>query len=348
MKPLSGALVGFGAVAENAHVPAFRAQSGRFRIDAVVEAFKPRQDAARKAFPEARIFDDLAALFNAKLPLDFVDIATPPHLHAQQATQALAHKLHVLCEKPLVLRSGDFETLKKVAADGGRSLFTVHNWKFAPLYRKAWELLDEGVAGDIRHVELHVVRTRPAATAGDGGNWRADPKKSGGGVLVDHGWHQFYLLQNLVRKNPLFVKAVLKTGPQGAGELEASVSIEFPDTTANVYLTWLGATRRNWGVVYGSEAILELHDDRIAVTGKDGKTKSYSAGEKISAGSAHPEWFERMLEDFHEETASDAARYVNMAEAEICQMLIEHCFQSHRLGGRTVPLPVPMLGGRRA
>ena len=43
------------------------------------------------------------------------------------------------------------------------------------------------------------LRTRPAA-AGDerGGNWRVDPAVAGGGVLTDHGWHVFYVVQRWI------------------------------------------------------------------------------------------------------------------------------------------------------
>ena len=52
-RTLRGALVGFGKVAEGAHVPAFAGLAG-FSLDAVAEADPERRRAAAGALPGAR------------------------------------------------------------------------------------------------------------------------------------------------------------------------------------------------------------------------------------------------------------------------------------------------------
>src|SRR5688500_2923700 len=86
--PLRGALIGFGEVAEKAHAPAWRAAAG-VEITAVCEARPERREAAKRAFPGVRVVAAIKDLAKAG-PLDFADVATPPHLHAEQAEALLS------------------------------------------------------------------------------------------------------------------------------------------------------------------------------------------------------------------------------------------------------------------
>ena len=47
----------------------------------------------------------------------------------------------------------------------------------------------------------------------DARNWRLDPDKAGGGILVDHGWHAFYLVIDWMGADPS-VGASLTGEPQ--------------------------------------------------------------------------------------------------------------------------------------
>ena len=105
------------------------------------------------------------ALLESESGLDFVDIVTPPHLHGRQTIAALERGLHVLCEKPLSLASEELEEASRLARKRGRVIFPVHNWKYAPLFRKLSELVRARAVGSIRHIEWHTLRTRPAAVA---------------------------------------------------------------------------------------------------------------------------------------------------------------------------------------
>src|SRR5688572_9099980 len=126
---LKGAIIGFGQVAEKAHVPAW-ARLKDAAITAVAESSGPRRDAARRLLPQAALYDDPEDMLRREKP-DFVDIATPPFLHAPQAELALSHGCHVLCEKPLAFERASFEKLRAEAGRRKRALFTVHNWKQA-------------------------------------------------------------------------------------------------------------------------------------------------------------------------------------------------------------------------
>ena len=263
--------------------------------------------------------------------LDFVDIATPPHLHAELCLQALGRRLHVLCEKPLVFTRAEFDLLQAQAQRHKRTLFPVHNWKYAPILRKLHALLRAGAVGEIRHLELHALRSKPAAAAGgDASNWRTDRARAGGGILVDHGWHNIYLLCWLAGAAPTRMEAVLQTASRGGADEEATCLLRFPHASALMHLSWRSPVRGQWGLVYGREGSIEMLDDRLVLERKAQPPRTVRFPEKLSAGSAHPEWFAAMLCDFRAALERPALASDFLAEAGVCAKLIEEAYSLAR------------------
>ncbi|MBI5245527.1 MAG: Gfo/Idh/MocA family oxidoreductase [Elusimicrobia bacterium] len=326
-KALQGAIIGFGVVAQDAHAPAFARAEG-FEIAAVADSSSKRLAAARKIFPNARIYPSARKLYAAE-KLDFVDIATPPHLHAELCLEALRRRLHVLCEKPLVFTRGEFEALRAQAQRQKRALFPVHNWKYAPALSKLHALLRAGSIGELRHIELHVLRSKPAAASGlgSGSNWRLDRSRAGGGILVDHGWHNIYLLMWLSGAAPVDMQAVLQTASNGLCDEEAACLLRFPRASALMYLSWRSPRRAQWGVAYGRCGSIELLDDRLILSRNSG-AQTFRFPQKLSAGSAHPEWFAAMLPDFRAAIARPASGLEFLEEAGACAALIERAYRA--------------------
>lgn len=318
--PLKGALVGFGKVAEAAHLPAFRASLG-FSLEAVAEADPVRRQAAAAALPGARVYPSLTELLARERGLDFVDVAAPPWLHAPLALEALGAGLHVLCEKPLATTPEELDALAAAARKAGRALFCVHNWKKAPLISRLKDLLDAGAAGPVHEAHWHVLRTKPAADAS--GGWRLDPARAGGGIVMDHGWHAFYLLSWLLSKRPAVAHAVLSPGARK--EEEASVLADFGGIPASVRLSWRAPSRGHWGLFRGPEGSIELRDDRLIVRRGPAET-SHAFGEALSAGSAHPEWLRDLLPDFADAVLRPEARAAALDEALDAMRLVAACY----------------------
>ena len=193
---LRGAISGFGEVAAQAHLAGWSTRPG-VNIVAIHDPVAERRHQALRLMPNLRVYDDLELMLDGER-LDFVDVASPPAWHAATALTALAAGAHVLVEKPLCLAAEEFETLRAAAAGRKGVLMCVHNWKHAAAYRLAHELIKAKRLGEIRYVALDRLRTGPAGvSAGAGGQWRLGAA-SGGGILLDHGWHVFYLMRWLM------------------------------------------------------------------------------------------------------------------------------------------------------
>src|SRR4051812_16147358 len=106
---LKGAILGFGNIAELGHWPTY-SNSAEAEIVAVMDPSSKRQKAAKAL--GLRVYATPEDLFQ-KEKLDFVDICTPPSLHAELVLEALENQCHVLCEKPLALKVSDYEALAK-------------------------------------------------------------------------------------------------------------------------------------------------------------------------------------------------------------------------------------------
>jgi predicted dehydrogenase len=247
--------------------------------------------------------------------------------------------LHVLCEKPLALREDHLAEISRYLKSGAKSVYTVHNWKFAPIFLKTAELIRSGIIGSIEHVRYEVLRTGPSvAVAGKGDvNWRLRPELSGGGILVDHGWHAFYNVCGWIGKQPLRARAALENRKfkEIAVEDTATVNIDFDHSTAELFFTWAADERKNNAVITGSLGELQILDDVIKCSVDKSETKFPEA---LSKGSHHPEWYSFIVDDFIRSMKDREFRDGNFKEAAVSLMLTTGAQRSDQAGGVPVDL----------
>ncbi len=335
---LRGAIIGFGNVAVHGHVPGWRRRHDA-EIVAVTDSRPAQRAVVAEHLPDSRWHDSADALL-AEPALDFVDICTPPSSHAPLIQTALERSLHVLCEKPLVSSPEELESLTRLASAKGRVLHTVHNWHYAPIVRRTRELVRDGRIGRLRRVVWHTLRTRPAATSGDDNrNWRLDPEIARGGVLTDHGWHVFYVVQRWIGEAPRTVSARLETRRHTEWPVEdtATVHVAFESATAEIFLTWAAAERGNWVELAGTEGTIELLDGTIVLR-RGGAEERWPCPPPLSDGSQHPDWFDPIVDQFLAGMHAPASDNGNLAEASCCVALEHAARASNRIGGRAVPV----------
>ena len=164
---LRGAISGFGEVAAEAHLAGWCTRP-EVAIVAIHDPVSERRHHAINLVRNARVYDDLDLMLDGEA-LDFVDIASPPAFHGAAVRKALEAGANVLVEKPLCLFAAEFEDLAALAARKSRVLMCVHNWKHAPAYRRARELIESGRLGDLRYISIVRLRDGPAGAGGGTG-----------------------------------------------------------------------------------------------------------------------------------------------------------------------------------
>jgi predicted dehydrogenase len=318
---LRGAIIGFGAVAANGHLPGYL-KSREAEIVAVVDRTAERRGAAREMLPGIATFATIEGLA-ADTEIDFVDICTPPALHGQPIRDALGQGWNVLCEKPLLLDPTELEKVRALARQSGRAVVPVHNWKYAPIIRAATRALRSGVIGSLGEVEIETLRIEDCAAVDPANpNWRRDPAIAGGGILFDHGWHAVYLARHWFGQGPVKVEATLDHSTPNGIEDEAMLGLRFPNGRAKIFLTWRARERRNTMRLRGERGEIAINDDTLEIDGQE--TRFDSA---LSAGSHHADWFEAMLPDvINHFRAPESARDL-FEEAALCLSVIRRAYE---------------------
>jgi predicted dehydrogenase len=203
-KTVGFAVVGLGAIARGAVLPAFR-HAKRARLVALVSRdVRQAEKLARKFRAQAAYGaeDFRACLENPAV--DAVYLATPQSEHWSATIAAARAGKHVLCEKPLAISSEQSAEMVRVCEECGVQLMTAYRKFYEPsaLYLK--KLIQSGKLGkiDVIHTsfsELHV--------AGRSIAWLLDSKVAGGGPLMDLGVYCVNSSRWLVSEDPVEVSA---------------------------------------------------------------------------------------------------------------------------------------------
>lgn len=320
----SGAIVGCGGVACEAHVPAWQATSA-FHIVAAVDPVPEHRARLQTLLPGVRCYERLDTLLDQE-QVDFLDICTPPALHEAGILQACARGVHVLCEKPLTFTAAAMQRIMAAAGAAHTVVFPVHNWKYAPIFQRLKQLITAGHIGQPTALELTTLRTKPAGATG----WRLDPQMAGGGILLDHGWHALYLSLFLLDAAPQTIAATLEKRLFLSAGVEDTVTcdVTFPKAQARIHLTWAASQRQNLGCVRGPLGEIHLADARLELHRPGNESETWDFPEPLSGGSYHPTWFAAMLPDFYEELRAPAQRGRGLREAERCLRLTLLAYRS--------------------
>jgi predicted dehydrogenase len=312
-----GAIIGFGAVATNGHWPAY-ANSSEAQIVAVVDRTEERRQAAREVIPGVETFATMDELGG----VDFVDICTPPAFHGEPIRGALRRGWDVLCEKPLLLDARELEEVRSLAREAGRAVIPVHNWKYAPIIRRATELLHSGAIGGLREVQIETRRIEDcAAIDPEHPNWRRDLSIAGGGILMDHGWHAIYLARHWFGEDPSDSEAELHRAAIGI-EDEATLTLKFPKGRARIFLTWRAEQRGNTMRLIGERGEITIDDDTLRIGDEEVRFES-----ALSAGSHHADWFAAMLPDVLAGFRSPEKARASFDEAALCLSVIRSAYE---------------------
>ncbi len=85
--------------------------------------------------------------------VDAVYIASPHETHFGYIMEALRAGKHVLCEKPMVLKSSDASEAFDLAREKGLVLMEGIKSAFCPGYNKLLEVAESGIIGELRYLE---------------------------------------------------------------------------------------------------------------------------------------------------------------------------------------------------
>ena len=178
--PIHIALVGCGLIGQKrlANLPA-----GSVTVACDVAIDRAKKLAAQS--PGCRATNSIEEVVTAK-DVDAVMIAVLNASLAPIASQAIKAGKHVLVEKPVGISVREIDELAALADKHRVMVRAGYNHRYHPACLKALEIWRSGALGPMMFVRG---RYGQGGRLGYEKEWRADPKLSGGGELIDQGVH---------------------------------------------------------------------------------------------------------------------------------------------------------------
>jgi predicted dehydrogenase len=157
----------------------------RGSLTAVCDLIPERAAAlAAKAGPQCLATSSLQQMLDTQP--DAVIVSTLNANLGQVALECLQAGKHVLVEKPVTVSLEEIDQIIEVATAKGLLVRAGYNHRYHPAFQQARKLFDSGVLGPLMFIRA---RYGHGGRVGYDKEWRADPKLSGGGELIDQGVH---------------------------------------------------------------------------------------------------------------------------------------------------------------
>lgn len=96
--------------------------------------------------------------------VDIFDNVTPDPLHVQPSIDAAISGKHVICEKPLAVRSEDAKRMVEAVNKAGVKNLCCFSYRFLPAVRLVYELIQSGTLGKIYHFSGKYYQDQGSAT----------------------------------------------------------------------------------------------------------------------------------------------------------------------------------------
>ena len=335
--PLKLAVVGCGAIAERAHLPAAAGLEG-LEVTALVDRDLGRAEELADRFGVRRVADDWARL--PERP-DAALVALPNHLHAPASLEILRRGVHVLVEKPMALTAADCDEMIRAARRTGARLAVGMVRRFLPEVRTARAILDSGTLGPLVDCQVREGRVYDWPTRTEAAFRR---RAAGGGVLVDNGVHA---LDTLLWWLGEVESLDYRDDAYGGVEADCEIDLRFASgVLGRVELSRtrnLGETAR----VRGARATLEVDLLGCAVRLHGAPGAVAVEVEDVEGVEADPDIFRAQLSDFARAIREEREPLVPGVEGRRSVALVEACYACRQPLAHPWVAPDPTAGTSR-
>jgi predicted dehydrogenase len=244
------AVIGAGFWASQMHLPAFdRIQDARVLWIVAASEQSARALAEKHGVPNWGT--DLAAAL-ADPDVDVVDIVAPPDVHRDAVVAAAAAGKHAFCIKPLGRTVAEGEEMLAAVAAAGTRLFYAENVPFIPAVQEAKRRVDAGEIGQVFRVKANEGIGHPHSA------WFLDPKRSGGGAILDMAVHSLEFCRFFAEAPVTSVYADGGTflwGDETSAEDTAVLTVRFGNGV-------LGQCEDSWSLVGAMDSRFEVFGTR--------------------------------------------------------------------------------------
>ncbi|QCX54162.1 Gfo/Idh/MocA family oxidoreductase [Elizabethkingia sp. JS20170427COW] len=211
MQMINVGLCAYGMSGKYFHAPFIQEHPG-FHLSAVVE--RHRQESKEK-YPQTTIYTSVEQILE-DAHIDLVVINTPIQTHLEYTKKALEAGKHVVVEKPFTVTAQQAEDLVQLAEQKNLTLSVYQNRRFDRDFLQVKEIINQGVLGKIKEVEIRFDRFRPQPGSKQ---HKEDVTLPGAGALHDLGAHLIDQMTQLFGKpEEIFADVFSMKGSQYAND----------------------------------------------------------------------------------------------------------------------------------
>jgi predicted dehydrogenase len=267
--PLAVGLIGYGLGGSAFHAPLVAATPG-LRLAAVVTRDAGRRAEVQSRYPDARVVDDVAALWSMADELDLVVVTSPNVTHAPYARAALEAGLHVVVDKPFAATAEEARSIGALADRVSRVAVPFQNRRWDGDFLTVQRLVRDGTLGSIHRFESRFERLRGTAKPGwtqPGAAERCE------GIVYDIGSHLIDQALHLFGPVTQVYAELARRHPDVVVEDEAFLSLlHKTGVRSHLYMSAAAAQPGARFSVWGSRAAYVKH-------GLDGQEAALRAGD---------------------------------------------------------------------
>jgi len=291
------AVIGAGWWAAENHIPVLQSRPD-VEVSAVCRLGREELRRVQDKFAIPYGTEDYRELLTREKP-DGVVISSPHNLHYEHALAALESGVHVMCEKPMVLRASEARHLVSVAHSRNLHFLIPYGWNYTDYAQEARQIMHRGEIGNVEHVLCYMGSAVRELFSG-GGAWFTEkaffkPQAStwsdpnhGGGFAHGQLTHALALLFWMTGLEPAEVFALMGHSRTGS-DLYNAISCRFTNEATGM----LGGAatmppRSTYQVdirIFGSEGmlLLDIERPRLEVRLHDGRVHSFATQQKAGA-----------------------------------------------------------------
>ncbi len=121
---------------------------------------RPKAEALAQEFGVAGVYDDAEEMLRHER-LDFVDVITNVKTHSRFVHLAAAHRLLVICQKPIATSLDEADAMVRTCREAGVLFFVHENWRWQTPIRQVKQVLDGGQIGIPFRARIHYCSSFP-------------------------------------------------------------------------------------------------------------------------------------------------------------------------------------------
>jgi predicted dehydrogenase len=173
-------IVGLGAIAQIAHLPAISLMED-VEITAVCDSEKSKAKTIAEKYGIKHFYTDFEKMLN-ETESDALIVAAPTNFHKDITIKAFQKGLDVLVEKPLARHYEEASEMVNAAKQYNKKLMVGMNNRFRPDFMMQESFISAGELGEIFYIKAGFLKKRSTSE-----NWSLKKEESGGGVVMDLG-----------------------------------------------------------------------------------------------------------------------------------------------------------------